>query len=202
MSSKKLVPPLEFKSDRLVLRPLKISDYESWIAGYKSLLPKQTEFDESFILRSDCKKENFKKLVTFFNNNIKKGEIYQLFAFDKSSSIIIGSAQYSLVQRYESQRAYLGYSVLNNHWERGYGFELANAMIDHAFKKVKLHRLEAEILPHNKISIKLSKKLGMSCEGIRKKCLYVNGEWKDHKVYAITAEDRGIFNMKPNKRFL
>jgi ribosomal-protein-alanine N-acetyltransferase len=75
-------------------------------------------------------------------------------------------------------------------------------MIDHAFKKVKLHRLEAEILPHNKISIKLSKKLGMSYEGIRKKCLYINGEWKDHKVYAITAEDRGIFNMKPNKRFL
>lgn len=143
-----------------------------------------------------------KNLLNSSSSGLKKGQIFQLFAFHQETGEVIGSVQCSLIQRFDVQKAYLGYGVLNNHWRQGFGFEIADGMIDHAFQELKLHRLEAEILPSNIVSIQLSKKLGMTSEGIRRKSVYVDGEWQDHEVFAIIAEDRSILDMKPNKSLI
>jgi ribosomal-protein-alanine N-acetyltransferase len=129
------------------------------------------------------------------------GETYNFFAFQKSDGRMVGGCQFWLVQRHECQRTSMGYWIFNNYWKQGFGFELANGLISHGLKKMKLNRIEAEILPDNTPSIELSKKLGMTFEGIRRNSMYFDGSWHDHAIYAITADDIGIVNRKPEREF-
>ena len=59
----------------------------------------------------------------------------------------------------------------------------------HAFKAMKLHRVEANIQPRNVRSRALVKKLGFHREGVSPRYLKINGRWRDHERWAILAED-------------
>ena len=61
--------------------------------------------------------------------------------------------------------------------------------IDHCFTVVGLHRVEATIRPENQASRRVVEKLGFREEGLRRRCLHVDGAWRDHMCYALTAED-------------
>jgi ribosomal-protein-alanine N-acetyltransferase len=61
--------------------------------------------------------------------------------------------------------------------------------VDHCFRVVGLHRLEASIRPENAASRRVVEKLGFREEGIRVRQLHINGQWRDHISYAITAEE-------------
>ncbi len=73
---------------------------------------------------------------------------------------------------------------------------LAMAM-DHCFTTVGLHRIEATIRPENRASRRVVEKLGFHEEGIRRRCLHVDGAWRDHICYALTAEDVGTRAAPP-----
>jgi ribosomal-protein-alanine N-acetyltransferase len=49
--------------------------------------------------------------------------------------------------------------------------------------------LEAGISPDNRKSIKLAKKVGFRKEGRSKRRLFLNSEWKDFMIYALTSEE-------------
>jgi ribosomal-protein-alanine N-acetyltransferase len=54
-----------------------------------------------------------------------------------------------------------------------------------AFKKLKLHRLEANIQPENKASIALAKACGFKKEGFSPKFIKKSGRWRDHERWAL-----------------
>lgn len=61
------------------------------------------------------------------------------------------------------------------------------ATLRHAFTDLRLHRLEASIQPANKASLALVRRLGFRYEGVSPACLYIDGEWRDHERWSITA---------------
>lgn len=61
-------------------------------------------------------------------------------------------------------------------------------MLRFAFGPLELHRLEANIQPDNTSSLNLVKRLGFQCEGYSTAFQYINGAWRDHERWAITAE--------------
>ena len=61
--------------------------------------------------------------------------------------------------------------------------------IDHAFFVVGLHRVEASIRPENQASRRVVEKLGFREEGVRRRYLHIDGSWRDHLCYALTAEE-------------
>jgi ribosomal-protein-alanine N-acetyltransferase len=63
--------------------------------------------------------------------------------------------------------------------------------MDYGFNTVGLHRIEATIRPENRASRRVVEKLGFHEEGIRRRCLHVDGAWRDHICYALTTEDIG-----------
>ncbi len=65
---------------------------------------------------------------------------------------------------------------------------LAMAM-DHCFFVVGLHRVEASIRPENRASRRVVEKLGFREEGLRRRYLHIDGAWRDHLCYAMTAEE-------------
>lgn len=61
--------------------------------------------------------------------------------------------------------------------------------VDHCFGVVGLHRVEASIRPENMASRRVVEKLGFREEGLRRRYLHIDGAWRDHLTYALTAEE-------------
>jgi ribosomal-protein-alanine N-acetyltransferase len=62
---------------------------------------------------------------------------------------------------------------------------------DHAFGSLGLHRLEVNIRPENANSLAVVRKLAFRDEGVRAAYLHIDGQWRDHRTFALTTEDLG-----------
>lgn len=63
--------------------------------------------------------------------------------------------------------------------------------IDHAIFDVGLHRVEVGIRPENASSLAVAHRLGLPNEGFRAGQVHVDGAWRDHIEFAVTAEQLG-----------
>jgi len=61
-------------------------------------------------------------------------------------------------------------------------------VLAHCFRRLKLHRLEANIQPGNSRSIALVRSLGFENEGFSPLSLKVCGKWRDHERWALLSE--------------
>lgn len=61
--------------------------------------------------------------------------------------------------------------------------------VDHCFDQVRLHRIEVDIRPENTASLRVVEKLGFREEGLRRRFLYIDHGWRDHRSFALTVED-------------
>ncbi|PVZ14968.1 GNAT family N-acetyltransferase [Actinomycetospora cinnamomea] len=85
--------------------------------------------------------------------------------------------------------AYVGYWV-GAHVVGGGAATAAVALaVDHCFSRVGLHRVEATVRPENVRSRRVLAKLGFREEGLLRRYLEVDGDWRDHLVLALTTED-------------
>jgi ribosomal-protein-alanine N-acetyltransferase len=85
------------------------------------------------------------------------------------------------------QSGYLSYYAMAGHERQGLMREGLQAVVRHAFKELKLHRLEANIQPGNTASIALVRSCGFSKEGYSPRYLKIGGRWRDHERWAILA---------------
>jgi [ribosomal protein S5]-alanine N-acetyltransferase len=60
---------------------------------------------------------------------------------------------------------------------------------DHAFRYGGLHRMEVNIRPENTPSRRVVEKLGFREEALHERYLHIDGAWRDHIGYALTAEE-------------
>ncbi len=61
--------------------------------------------------------------------------------------------------------------------------------VDHCFSVLRLHRVEVNIRPENAASLRVVEKLGFREEGLRRGFLHIAGDWRDHRSFALTAEE-------------
>ena len=95
------------------------------------------------------------------------------------SNIVRGSAQFASMGYWLDQR-FAGRGVM----------PLAVAMaIDHCFFAAGLHRIEICIRPENTNSLRVVEKLEMLHVGLAPRFLHIDGEWRDHRIYAVTREE-------------
>jgi ribosomal-protein-alanine N-acetyltransferase len=85
--------------------------------------------------------------------------------------------------------ARIGYWVAEPWAGRGIIPASVAMVVDHCFLDMGLHRLEACIDPDNAASLRVAEKLGFHSEGIRFRDTHINGAWRNHICYAITAEE-------------
>lgn len=84
--------------------------------------------------------------------------------------------------------AHVGYWIDEEAAGRGV-MPMAVAMAcDHCFAS-GLHRIEINIRPENRPSIRVVEKLGFRYEGLRERYLHIDGDWRDHVSYALTVEE-------------
>lgn len=60
---------------------------------------------------------------------------------------------------------------------------------DYCFYQLGLHRMEICIRPENRASLRVVEKLGFRYEGLRRRYIHINGDWRDHFCFALVAEE-------------
>ena len=60
---------------------------------------------------------------------------------------------------------------------------------DYCFHVLGIHRVEIAIRPENAASLRVVEKLGFRYEGLRRRYIHINGDWRDHFTFAIVRED-------------
>ena len=87
------------------------------------------------------------------------------------------------------QSAYLGYYALAPNARQGYMRDGLDLMLRYAFRTLRLHRVESNIQPANRRSIKLVRRAGFVREGYSPRYLKIDGRWRDHERWALLVED-------------
>lgn len=82
----------------------------------------------------------------------------------------------------------LGYGAFAHAAGRGMLGEGLGLVLRHAFGPLGLHRLEANIQPGNAASRALVMRAGFRLEGFSPAMLFIDGAWRDHERWAITAD--------------
>ena len=85
--------------------------------------------------------------------------------------------------------ASMGYWVARPFAGRGIAPTAVALATDHCWFGTGLHRVEIAIRPENRPSIRVVEKLGFRDEGVRPRYLHIAGAWRDHRVFALTAEE-------------
>jgi ribosomal-protein-alanine N-acetyltransferase len=78
----------------------------------------------------------------------------------------------------------ISFELRRDEWGKGLMGEAVAAVIEHAFAKLGLHRLQAEIDPKNQPSIHLVESLAFVREGILRENVVQNGVYADTAIYA------------------
>ena len=102
---------------------------------------------------------------------------------------LLGHIAISQIFRFSFQSAYLGYWIGAPYARQGYMKEGLALVLTEAFRRLKLHRLEANIQPENTASRRLVEGLGFRLEGYSPRYLKISGRWRDHERWAILREE-------------
>lgn len=101
----------------------------------------------------------------------------------------VGQVTLGGIQRGSVCGGWIGYWVSSEVTGRGVATAAVALAVAHGFGPVGLHRIEATVAPDNTASRAVVSHLGMREEGLLRRYLDIAGAWRDHLLYAITAEE-------------
>ena len=101
----------------------------------------------------------------------------------------VGQLTVSNIVRGSAQFASIGYWIDETYAGRGIITRAVAMAIDHCFGPVGLHRIEVAIRPENTSSLRVVEKLGIQEVGYAPRFLHIDGDWRDHGLFAITREE-------------
>jgi [ribosomal protein S5]-alanine N-acetyltransferase len=108
---------------------------------------------------------------------------------DPAQFVPAGVVALSEIIRGPLQSAFVSYYALEPYAGRGYTSAGLLQVIAHAFKELRLHRLEANIQPANIASKRIAARTGFKYEGFTPRYLKINGRWRDHERWAVLREN-------------
>ncbi len=102
---------------------------------------------------------------------------------------IVGRITLNGITRGPLQSCSVGYWVSAADNGRGIATAAVRSVAWIAFDDVKLHRIQAETLPHNAASQRVLERNGFVRYGYAPKYLHIAGEWRDHVMFQLLAPE-------------
>ncbi|CAM5679753.1 acetyltransferase [Streptomyces tanashiensis] len=163
---------------RVELRPLTHSDQDEFC----TLVRASAELHQPW-MQLPSTAEEFQAWMHRFDDGSNLGFLIRVL----ETGAAAGMVNINSVIRGRYQGASLGYAAFAPSAGHGYMTEGIALTLEHAFTDLRLHRLEACIQPGNKASLALVQRLGFRYEGVSPAYLYIDGDWRDHERWAVTA---------------
>ena len=121
--------------------------------------------------------------------NLVEGTDIAFVAREEQSGGIVGVTHLSQISRGAMESCYLGFHGNAAFAGRWLMTEAVRLAVYHAFEKLSLHRVEANVQPGNVRSLALLHRVGFRREGFSPRYLRIDGAWRDHERWAVLADD-------------
>jgi len=102
---------------------------------------------------------------------------------------MVGVASLGSISEWPSLDCHVGYWLAAGEPGKGLMRDAVAALVDHAFEDRGLHRIAANIIPHNNRSIALVRALGFTREGTLRGLIEIDGAWRDHECWSILSTE-------------
>lgn len=157
---------------------------EYFLRNREFLRATEPERDEEFFTKS-CQRSFLHADVERFSN----GTAVKFWLSYRGESRIIGMLSLSTIVMGAFCSCFVGYRLDKDEVNKGIMTEALVKAVDIAFHDINLHRLEANIMPRNKPSLRVAEKAGFTNEGMSRKYLQINGVWEDHVHMVLLNEE-------------
>jgi [ribosomal protein S5]-alanine N-acetyltransferase len=181
-------PRLTFETARLLIRPPRMEDFESW-AVLRSASRAFLEPWEPIWPQDDLTRAAFKRRISRIEDEAAADMAYSFFLFTRDDARLVGGANLNNVRRRAAQMATLGYWMGAPFAGQGLMTEAVGAVVPFAFRLLKLERIEAACIPENLASVRVLEKTGFRREGLAREYLAIAGQRRDHLLFARLASD-------------
>ena len=178
-----------YYTDRLILKILE----DSYVDEVLSFLNKGAHIFDTYESKkpSDFYTHSMQKKLLraeFLMANQKNGVRFWIYHKDNPHEII-GTISYSFYKTAPFNSIMVGYKLLPEFWNCGYGTEAVKASIHIVSSVMKVNRIEAFVLPENKASQALLNHIGFRLEGTAYACLEVQGVRRDHLQFSLSMSE-------------
>ena len=175
-------PPV-LKTERLVLRPLDLSDAKDVqrLAGDRRVAENVTLIPHPY---EDGMAEEW---INTLQPEFEAGTLCNFAIEDSQTGVLVGVIGLKLNSQFN--HAEMGYWIGVPFWNQGFCTEAAEKVLEFAFRELKLFRVYAHHITRNPASGRVMKKLGMSHEGLQRKHVEVMDQYEDIELYGILAEE-------------
>ncbi|MEO0785528.1 MAG: GNAT family protein [Pseudomonadota bacterium] len=179
---------IELTSERLKIRAPERTDYTDWAMGRRisrrHLEPWEPRWPADALSRDD-----WNRRLKAWRTGWRNDRAYVFLIFDRSDGVLLGGISVTNVRRGPAQSASLGYWLLEEATGEGLMIEAVDRICRWGFQTLGLARLEAGTLPENVKSRNVLVRCGFAEEGLARKYLEINGERRDHVLYARLKDD-------------
>jgi len=178
---------------RLVLRPLKRPDAPELlrIAAANRVYLAPWSPTQSALSRMSTLQDAW-QMIARQQQDWKNDSAYCFGVFDAAHARkLLGFVVLTGVMRGAFQSAHLGYWIEEQSQGDGLISESVHAVLNFAFERAKLHRVQAAIMPRNARSLGVIRKMRFREEGCARNYLHIHGKWEDHLIFAKTSDEHG-----------
>jgi ribosomal-protein-alanine N-acetyltransferase len=181
--------PVTLSVGPVVLRPPQRRDAKQWsevrLRNARWLQPWEPSAPSSWALRNSP--ASWRVVYSNLKQNGRAGSALPFVV--EYGNRLVGQVNVSNVVRGALRSANIGYWIDAAVAGRGITPTAVAMVIDHCFAHAGLHRLEIDIRPENAASLRVVAKLGLRQEGYYQRFLDIDGGWRDHLAFAVTADE-------------
>ena len=138
----------------------------------------------------DLTRPAFRRRLRRYARDVREDRAYPFFIFEAASGELAGGLTLSNVRRGVAQACSLGYWAGERFAGRGLVSDAVRAVLPFCFGPLGLHRVEAACLDANLPSQHVLAAAGFQPEGRARAYLRIDGQWRDHLLFAVLDEDR------------
>jgi [ribosomal protein S5]-alanine N-acetyltransferase len=185
--------PATLRHDRVVVRPLRWRDLsswvevrvrnEAWLAPWEGRPPRAEP-------ASWAERHSGSVFAAMHRSYRREARAGRALPFAVAlDGRLVGQVTVSGVTRGAFDGASVGYWVDGRVAGQGVMPTALALVVDHCFSAVGLHRVEANVRPENAASLRVVRKLGFREEGLHRRLLFIDGQWRDHLCFSALRED-------------
>jgi ribosomal-protein-alanine N-acetyltransferase len=179
--------PVRLADGRIALRPLRLRDRPAWQEVRSRNAAWLRPWDATSPDPSNEPVPTFSTMVRHLSGEARAGRVLPFVVTYEGR--FVGQLTVGGISWGSLRAGHIGYWIDRGYAGRGIIPAAVALASDHCWFGLGLHRVEVNIRPENLASRRVVQKLGFREEGLRPRYLHIDGDWRDHLVYVLNAED-------------
>lgn len=192
--------PVTLRHEHIGVRPLRRRDARTWARLRSANAEWLTPWEATLPREAGSAPSSYVGMIGTLRRRARKG-LTMPFVLTWDDEVV-GMLTVNGITWGSARWASVGYWVAQSHAGRGVTPTAVALVCDHLLTNVGLHRIEIAIRPENVASLRVVEKLGFTEIGLARGFLHIAGNWRDHRIFQLLAEDvpHGVLARLDQKR--